>query len=205
MKKIRLFVFLGLTIAGLPLYAGGVLDRFRGGSDVSQSKVAEVAEVAEVQDRNYMPRRNPGVQQAGGNVYALPASPLMPEAERLPPPVYAISGVKGQEIHENSPLEVVDIVVVLPERETFSRGILEGEDVSNWIPNLPAGLEARAHGIKKGASSIKIYISGTPTETMREAIRVTIPGTYLASNNARDFASPNEQDSYRSWAAGQTQ
>ncbi|MDR2247618.1 MAG: hypothetical protein LBE17_13270 [Treponema sp.] len=203
MKKIRLFVFLGLTIVGLPLFAKGILD---GGRDeVSQSKVADLVEVAEVQERDYEPRQNPGIQQAGGNVYALPASPLMPEAERLPPPVYAISGVKGQEIFEDRPLEAVDIVIALPERLTFSRGILEGEDVSNWIQNLPEGLEARAHGIKKGATSIKIYVSGTPAVTMREEIRVSIPGTYLTGGNARTFISPSEEESFRSWAAGQTQ
>jgi hypothetical protein len=205
MKKICLFIFLGLTIAGLPLFAGGVMDGFGGRSEASQSKVADVAEIAEVQERNYEPRQNPGVQRAGGNVYALPASPLMPEAERLPPPVYAISGVKGQEILEGSPLEAVDIWIALPERLSFSRGILEGEDVSNWIQNLPAGLEARAHGLKKGATSIKIYISGTPSVTMREVIRVNIPGTYLSGGSARNFVSPGEEESFRSWAAGQIQ
>jgi hypothetical protein len=205
MKKMWLFVFLGLTIIGLPAFAIGSMDRSRGRNEVSQNRVAEVADVAEVPEYDYEPRQNPGVQRASGNVYALPASPLMPEAERLPPPVYAISGVRGQEILEDSPLEAVDIVVILPERETFSRGILEGADVSNWISNLPNGLEARAHGIKRGATSIRIYISGTPTVTMREVIRVNIPGTYLTGGNSRDFISPNEEESFRSWEVGQTQ
>jgi hypothetical protein len=203
MKKTWLFVFLGLTIAGLPVFAGGLTDRSRGQDELSQGRVAEVADVAEVPEQDYMPRRNPGVQRAEGSVYALPASPLLPEAERLPPPVYAISGVKGQKILEDNPLEVVDIVIILPEKETFSRGILEGEDVSNWISNLPEGLEARAHGIKKGATSVKIYISGTPAVTMRERIRVSIPGTYLTGGNSRDFVSPNEEESFKSWEAGQ--
>jgi hypothetical protein len=82
---------------------------------------------------------------------------------------------------------------------------LEGEDVSNWIRNLPDGLEARAHGIKKGAASIRIYISGTPAITMREVVRVNIPGTYLSSGTSQDFVSPNEDESFRSWEAGQTE
>jgi hypothetical protein len=205
MKKTWLFVFLGLTIVGLPVFARGITDRSRGRDEVSQNRVAEVADVAEVPEHDYLPRQNPGVQRASGSVYALPASPLMPEAERLPPPVYAIAGVKGQEILEDNPLEAVDIVIILPEKETFSRGILEGEDVSNWIRNLPDGLEARAHGIKKGATSVKIYISGTPTITMREVIRVSIPGTYLTGGSSRDFISPDEEESFKSWEAGQTQ
>jgi hypothetical protein len=167
--------------------------------------VADVADVAEVRDVEYLPRRNPGVQRASGSVYALPATALSPEAERLPPPVYAIAGIRGVEIREGNPWEVVDIIVDLPEKETFSRGILEGEDVGEWIQNLPDGLEARAHGVKKGASTIKIYISGTPTVTMRELVRVNIPGTYLTGGSALQFVSPTEQESFDSWKSGQTE
>jgi hypothetical protein len=208
MKKIPLFFFLGLTITVLPVFAGGAADRSSGQDEVSRSSVGQVADVddvAEVPVRDYEPRRNPAVQQAGGDIYALPATPLSPEAERLPPPVYAISGVRGQEILEGNPLEAVDIVITLPGNDTFSRGILEGEDVSGWIRNLPEGLEARAHGIKRGAASIKIYISGTPAVTMREVIRVNIPGTYLAGGSSRDFVSPTEGESLSSWEASQTQ
>jgi hypothetical protein len=205
MKKKLLFVFVWLTMTvlcgGSLLFAGGASSRTRSG----QARVAEVADVAEVQDADYLPRRNPGVQRASGNVYAWPATALNPEAERLPPPVYAIAGVKGVEINETLPLEAVDIIIELPEKETFTRGILEGEDVSNWIENLPDGLEARAHGIKKGATSIKIYISGTPTVTAKEQIRVTIPGTYLTGGNNRQFVSPTEQESFDSWQKTQTE
>jgi hypothetical protein len=206
MKKTVVFVFVGLVIACLPAFAGGAVDLIRGRDGAAgQSGVAEVADVAEVPERVYIPRQNPAVQRASGDVYALPANPLKPEAERLPPPVYAISGVKGQEIREGVPWEVVDIVIDLPEKDAFSRGILEGEDVSNWISNLPEGLEARAHGIKKGETSIRIYISGTPAVTKREIIQVNIPGTYLTSGNSRDFVSPTEEESFASWEAGQTE
>jgi hypothetical protein len=202
MKKTVLLVFAGLMIACLPVFAKGITDSSRGES-AARNQVADVADVAEVPVRDYEPRRNPGVQRASGQVYALPAIALAPEPERLPPPVYAISGVKGQEIQEGTPWEVVDIVIELPEKETFSRGLLEGEDVANWIQNLPSGLEARAHGAKKGATSIRIYISGTPEVTMREIIRVSIPGTYLTSGTARSFVSPTEDASFNAWQAGQ--
>jgi hypothetical protein len=198
-----LFVFLGFLIVYIS--ACGTMMSSRGGDAEDQKRVAEVSDVAEVPERSYLPRRNPGVQRASGDVYALPATQLKPEAERLPPPVYAISGVKGQEIEESYPLEAVDVIVELPASETFSRGILEGEDVSDWIRNLPEGLTAQAHGVKKGDTSIKIYISGTPAVTMREVIRVNIPGTYLSSGNSRNFVSPTEEESFKSWEAGQTQ
>jgi hypothetical protein len=219
MKRIMLLVFTGLVTAGMVFARGspetadergGVTGRnseSTSGRTIlagAQGTVADVKDIAEVPEQDYIPRQNPAVQRAGGDVYALPADPLKPEAERLPPPVYAISGVRGQKIQENNPWEVVDIVIDLPYQETFSRGILEGEDISAWIRNLPAGLEARAHGTKAGAASIKIYISGTPTVTMREVVRVNIPGTYLSSGSSQNFTSPNEEDSFRSWAASQT-
>jgi hypothetical protein len=199
MKKTVLFVFVWLTAIALSggglLFAGGAASREKAG----QSQVVDVADVAEVQESDYLPRQNPNVKRASGNVYALPADSLNPEAERLPPPVYAISGVKNIEVHEDSFWEVVDIIITLPEKESFSRGILEGEDISDWIQNLPPGLEARAHGIKKGAKTIKIYVSGTPTITIREVVRVTIPGTYLTGGKDRPFVSPTEQESFDSW------
>jgi hypothetical protein len=202
MKKLMVLVFAGLMTlaAGGALFAGAIFQR---GSS-SQGRVADAAAVAEVADSDFYPRQNPAVTQAGGRVYALPATPLSPEAERLPPPVYAISGIKGVEISEGERGEAVDIIVNLPERETFSRGILEGEDVSAWIENLPAGLEARAHGVKRGASVIKMYVSGAPAVTGRELVRVTIPGTYLTGGNARQFVSPTQEASERAWADSQT-
>lgn len=203
MKKM-LFVFVGLAISALPLCAFGILDSSTEEISGGGGTVAEVRDLAEVPERAYQPRRNPNTQRAGSEVYALPAEALNPEAERLPPPVYAISGVRGQEILEGNPWEVVDIIIDLPERVTFIEGILEGEDVSDWIRNLPNGLEARAHKVKKGAASIKIYVSGTPTVTAREFIRVTIPGTYLSGGASREFISPTEEASFKSWKEGQT-
>jgi hypothetical protein len=204
-KNFLLFVFVWLAMTvlcgGSLLFAGGIMGRER----TRQFEAADVVDVAEVQDTEYQPRRNPGVQRASGSVYALPATALTPEEERLPPPVYAIAGVRGVEIHENMPMEAVDIIVELPEKETFSRGILEGEDVSGWIPNLPKGLEAKAHGVKKGGKSIKIYISGAPLVTAREPVKVTIPGTYLTGGASRQFVSPTEEESFDSWQKSQTE
>jgi hypothetical protein len=125
--------------------------------------------------------------------------------ERLPTPVYAISGVRNQEIQEKERWwEVADIVVQLPAGESFSRGLLEGADVSDWILNLPAGLEGRAHNVKKGATSIRIYVAGTPTVTAREQIKVKIPGTFLTGGVDLQFVSPTETETISAWEASQT-
>ncbi|MDR2747791.1 MAG: hypothetical protein LBB77_10150 [Treponema sp.] len=202
--KRMLFVFVGLAISSIPLFSLSVFDK-SGKGDIDASRtVADVGDLREVPDQVYTPRRNPNTQRAGSEVYALPADPLMPDPERLPPPVYAISGVKGQEIQEGNPWEVVDVVIDLPEKVSFSTGILEGEDVTTWIINLPPGLEARAHRVRIGGKTIKIYISGTPEVTMRELIRVVIPGTYLSGGSSREFISPTEEASFKSWKEGQT-
>jgi hypothetical protein len=200
------YVFRRVAMACLLIVGGAVLS-FGGGkveSTGGQSSVTETAEVAEVQDITYDLGRNPAAGRASTEVYALPALPLKPEAERLPTPVYAISGVKNQAIQESSPWEVVDIVVILPAKETFSRGLVEGADVSNWILNLPAGLEGRAHNVKRGATSIRIYVAGTPSVTAREEIKVRIPGTYLSGGTDLQFVSPTETESISAWEASQT-
>jgi hypothetical protein len=196
------FVWLALTVlcGGGSLFAGGAMALQR----TEQSRVAEVSDVAEVADQEYPIRQNPSVKVASGNVYAVPAKPLSPELERLPPPVYAISGVKGVEISETS-RQVVDIIVNLPETEKFSRGILEGEDVSDWITNLPEGLEARAHRVRKGATSVNIFVSGTPVVTAKTQVVVTIPGTFLEGGAAREFKSPTQEESLDSWQKSQTE
>jgi hypothetical protein len=170
------------------------------------AETAEAAEVSEVKDADFVPRRNPAAGQASSTVYAIPAVALKPEVaeERLPPPVYAISGVRNQEIRENTPQEVVDIVIELPAKRAFSQGLVEGAYVSDWISNLPAGLEGRAHNVKQGATSIRIYVAGTPTIAVREEIRVTIPGTFLTGGTALQFFSPSETESLSAWEASQT-
>jgi hypothetical protein len=204
MKKTLLFAFVWLTLTvlwgGGLLFAGGGGDKNKAG----QARVADVADVAEVTDQEYPVRRNPAVQVAGGNVYALPAEPLNPEQERLPPPVYAISGVRGVEITETSPL-AVDIIVNLPEKEKFAKGILEGTPVNHWIEDLPEGLEAKAHGVKKGATTVKIFISGTPERTARTYIQVKIPGDLLEGGSDQLFKSPTAEESLESWQKSQTE
>jgi hypothetical protein len=215
MKKELVFVFAGLIMISFSVFGAGLTDSRSRSSGSNRRGVSEGEDLAEVPDIDYVPRQNPLIQRAGvvrpedlrakGDVYALPATALKPEEERLPPPVYAISGVKGQEINENDPWwEVVDIVVVLPEKEKFSRGLIEGHEVNDWILNLPKGLEAKVHRIRKGATTIKIYISGTPEETMRDTIRVTIPGEFLESGTNREFSSPTEIDSRKAWEDIQT-
>jgi hypothetical protein len=211
MKNVWVLVLAGLTIISLSFSGCGTFTKFFvRDQSANQSRVAEVGDLAEVPDIQIPPRPNPANQSAEvvlekGGVYAVPASALKPESERLPPPVYAISGVKDQEISENNPWEVVDVVVLLPKEESFSKGILEGYEVNDWIINLPPGLEARAHGVKKGATKVSIYISGTPEKTGRDYIKVNIPGDYLQGGAARQFLSPTEEDSLSAWEEQQTQ
>ena len=204
MKKVMIF---GMIAGLVPLSLTACGSLFGGSRSVAPQArvVAEVADLAEVADTLYEPRRNPATTAAGSTIYPLPATPLKPESERLPPPVYAVSGVKGQPISEADPHEVVDIVMLLPAGTTFSRGILEGEDISDWFRNLPPGLEALAHGVKRGAASIKVYISGIPSITGRSEIQAAIPAQYLSSNQNLSFKSPTESESYEAWAASQTQ
>jgi hypothetical protein len=204
MKKALFFVLAGLTILSLPAFGSAIFDIGRSRAS-SQAATAGGADVAEVPDIDYIPRQNPAVQRAESNVYALPATALKPEAERLPPPVYAISGVRGREINEDQPWEVVDIVVDLPQGESFSRGLIEGYEVNSWILNLPRGLEAKAHGVKRGDTSVKIYVSGTPEVAMREIVTVNIPGNYLRGGADRRFTSPDAAESNTAWEAKQTQ
>jgi hypothetical protein len=200
---LSVFVLLALTMVweGSQLFASGIFAVF---GKPEQAKVGELADIAEVLPQDYPIRANPNTRLAGGNIYADRAQPLNPAPQRLPPPVVAIAGVKNVELIKDDPM-IVDIIVTLPEKVTFSRGILEGEDVSDWITNLPAGLEALAHGVKKGAKTIRIYVSGTPTVTMREVVRVTIPGTYLTGGTDRQFVSPTEEESFNTWQKSQTE
>jgi hypothetical protein len=217
MKKMLFLVLVGLALVTSSVFGGGIRDSVLGkpgGADASTTSgasnvpnrpsVAEGADVAEVAVQDYVPRRNPAVVFAIGDVIAKPAEALQPEVERLPPPVYTISGVKGREISEGDPLEAVDIVVTLPNSEVFSVGLIEGQDVSSWILNLPDGLEALAHRVKKGDSTVKIFVSGTPKETLRDTIRLTIPGDFLGRGTALEFTTPTEPASRKVWEDSQT-
>jgi hypothetical protein len=216
-RKLAMVCILIVGCAGLSFGLGEMEKVTRETSAISETEatrvtrateaagVAEADEVSEVKDADFVPRRNPAAWVASSTVYASPALPLQPEAERLLPPVYAISGVRNQEIQENYlRWEVVDIVVELPASETFSRGLIEGTDVSDWILNLPAGLEGRAHNVKKGAKSISIYVAGTPTVTARGEIKVKIPGTFLTGGADLQFISPTETETLSAWEASQT-
>jgi hypothetical protein len=206
MKKKLFLVLAGLTMISLSGFGAGQNEAKQQAYVEDQRTAAGVADlsaVPAVPDEPAIPRRNPLTKAAGGSVYALPAVALDPEEERLPPPPYAISGVKGQAINEDNPWwEVVDIVVILPENESFSKGMLEGYEVTDWII-LPRGLKALAHNVKKGAKQIKIYISGTPEETWRDMVKVTIPGSYLTGGSDRTFVSPTEEESFTAWEVQQ--
>jgi hypothetical protein len=177
-------------------------DMMRRSQEVS---VANAADILEVEDRDISPdlRRNPKTGRAMGDVWAEPAAPIAEgnETERLPLPVYAVSGVKGQEI---LPGERVDIVVRLPDSEKFVKGLIEGENVSEWIENLPPGLTALARGVRVNDTAIRIYITGKPAVTGHTMVRVNIPESYLAGGIARQFRSPTEEENIRAFEASQT-
>jgi hypothetical protein len=192
MKKLLVTVIV-LSVTGASVFAAGILDFAKKEPSSSRSSVATAADLAEVPDEAYYPRRNPRAEQAQGEVYAVPAKNLKEPVEALPPPVYAISGVKNQEIRVTYPTEVVDIVVILPEGDSFNRDISETWDATAWIQNLPSGLTARAHEVKKGAREIRLFVSGTPTEARRSNIRVKIPASFLANGREREFVSSTEE------------
>jgi hypothetical protein len=88
-----------------------------------------------------------------------------------------------------------DVEVVFPTGITFASTILDRTDVTTWITNLPAGLGGEIHeaaGGEKGVKSFKIYVSGTPTETRKEPVQVTIPGEFLSSGSSLTIT-PNEK------------
>jgi hypothetical protein len=204
MKQVEAYVFRRVLITSLLIVGCAGLFGCALFSRSSKPEITEIARIDEVADISYVPRRDPNAGKASTDVHALVAEKLAPQGELLPTPVYAISGVKGQEIETELYWEVVDIVVILPAKETFSRGLVEGADVSNWILNLPAGLQGRAHNVKKGANTIKIYVDGTPTVTAREEVKVRIPGTYLTGGQDLQFVSPTEAESLSAWEASQT-
>jgi hypothetical protein len=207
MKKLMVFVFAGLMmlVVSGTLFAGGGRDDSISGGGTARAEVIDQVPV----DKS-LPQRDRRTIAAEwrtdeGGVHALPATKLDTWEEVLPPPFYAISGVRGQAIREEgSAIEAVDIRIDLPKGEKFARGLLGGDDVSSWIENLPAGLEARAHRVRKGATYILIYISGTPTVTAREVIRVTVPSTYLTRGAALQFVSPTEEENQTTWVDRQT-
>jgi hypothetical protein len=202
MKKALFLVAAGLTMLSVSTFGAGLFERRSGETDQ--------AWVAEVPEGDIEARFNPAVagRRAEGNPYALLATDFSPATEKLPPPYYAISGVKGQEILEpvgGKAREAVDIVVDLPQNESFVRGLIEGTDVSSWIVNLPRGLEARAHALRRNAKSIRIYVSGTPEVTARAIVSVNIPGNYLKGGVDLRYDSPSADESYNSWREKQTQ
>jgi hypothetical protein len=100
----------------------------------------------------------------------------------------AIVGNKDVEIKPK------DVEVVFPTGITFTETVLDRTDVTTWITNLPAGLVGEIHeaiGGEKGAKSFKIFVSGTPTETKKEPVQVTIPGEFLSTGSSLTIT-PNE-------------
>ncbi|MDR1908425.1 MAG: hypothetical protein LBQ35_00720 [Spirochaetaceae bacterium] len=117
------------------------------------------------------------VKAAPGTIQVLPPSNFIPLRDTLGDIYTAISGNRGVEIFPK------DVRVVLPGGVTLAETIPDRTEVSSWITNLPAGLVGHIHeaaGGEKGAREFRILVSGTPTETKKEPVAVTIPGSYLS-------------------------
>jgi hypothetical protein len=115
-------------------------------------------------------------KNAPGNIQVLPPTAFKPDKDGLGDLYSAIAGNRNTEIYPK------DVKVVFPEGVRFKETISDKTDVSGWITNLPSGLVGHIHeaaGGEKGAKEFRIYVSGTPLETRKEPVKVTIPGSFL--------------------------
>jgi hypothetical protein len=96
----------------------------------------------------------------------------------------AIVGNKDTEINPK------DVKVTFPTGITFRELVADRTDVSSWITNLPAGLVANIHEAADGVKEFRILVSGLPTETKKEPVQITIPGSFL-TNGSDTSIQPN--------------
>jgi formylglycine-generating enzyme required for sulfatase activity len=83
-----------------------------------------------------------------------------------------INGERGSAVVEKE-------VAVTLHADTLKEALEAGAALT-WIENLPPGLSQRVkESVQPGAGAISILVSGTPGEAKSEALRVTIPGSFL--------------------------
>jgi len=221
MLRLKKKVVIGVLCAALAarVFAGGSLDDIDGASSTRSTRgglqtsggaaaagVYDVDDLPYVPDETYYPEANPRTRKAVGELYVTPSDGLRAGDARLPPPVHAISGVRGQRLDDtvrapagsarkNPYAETVDVFVNVGENDYFVRDVREGFDATTWIENLPEGLRARAHHVSAGkeARVIGFYITGVPRTARRSEIRVVIPAGFLASGRERTFVSSTEE------------
>jgi uncharacterized protein YceK len=104
-----------------------------------------------------------------------------------------IGGALGSKIvAKDITIRLIDTSIQLP--------IKEGEDLSSWFLNIPAGLKATAHSrdreskiaADKGAQEVIVTISGTPEQTINRAVLIRVP--YTKTNRSWDFDIPPNED-----------
>jgi hypothetical protein len=85
-----------------------------------------------------------------------------------------ISGTKGRAITPRS-------IKLMLDNNDFT-AVTKEADLSDWIANLPGGLTAKAEYVQAGAHihEVTLKVSGTPTDSCNERVRITIPSTHTA-------------------------
>lgn len=103
------------------------------------------------------------------------AAPVIPASATVAN--VTVSGTKDEAL-----AATVDVVITIV-NDKIKGQISADTDLSGWITNLPAGLEAKAKAqVGANATEVTIAISGTPTATLEAAMAITIPAASLDGN-----------------------
>lgn len=137
-------------------------------------------------------RRYDGEATNGGKVYGIKIWNGALTAEQIQAamnPKATISNVSIVGITGNA-ITPKEFTITLVE-DTIKNTIPQNTDLSTWITNLPAGLNANAKSnINAGATSILIEVTGTPSVVLSALINILIPASAL-KNNKGVIASQN--------------
>jgi hypothetical protein len=113
------------------------------------------------------------VKTAPGSIQVLKPTGFKPAKDNLGEIYSAIVGNKDTEINPK------DVKVTFPDGIAFLETVEDRTDVTTWITNLPDGLTANIHEALSGKKEFLMLVSGTPSETRKEPIQVTVPGSFL--------------------------
>jgi hypothetical protein len=130
---------------------------------------------------------------AAGKIEVRPPTGFLP-FKSLGDPFSAIIGNK------DTAIDAKDVRVLFPDNVRFKETIPDRTDVTSWITNLPAGLVGNMHEATGTAKEFKILVTGTPSETRKEVIKVTIPGEFLIGGS--DVTIESNPDAYIDIAEG---
>ncbi|MDR0587234.1 MAG: hypothetical protein LBG26_08350 [Treponema sp.] len=115
------------------------------------------------------------VKSAPGSIQVLKPTGFKEVRDNLGEVFNAIVGNKDTEINPK------DVKVTFPDGISFRETVADRTDVTSWIINLPSGLTANIHEALSGKKEFLMLVSGTPGETRKEPIQVTVPGSFLTS------------------------